>query len=284
MDWDDVPEGAPRGFSVSSWHDLIEKKKSSDSSQVLPQDSKLGPLYQFYSSTGTEPELIQLNSANIISGVAGLLGTMPRGHKLGPSDLILSTISLTDSYALCWTLAALFSNASIALNSVAGPEVDIELATAGVHPTVIVAAPATVHKYYSTASKTGPGAIAKYMQKSTFSSGRMPANRPTIAISTLSKVRALLIALPDSTTNKLPSKTLFELRMLLGARVALALTSPRVAGAVTQTHFLDYRDKGVGTICVGPPVTSVEISFTGSDGDVGGTKPRGKVRFINVTW
>jgi len=54
---------------------------------------------------------------------------------------------------------------------------------------------------------------------------------------------------------------LSDLRIYLGARIVYALTSAKVAGAVTQTGIYDYRvDSGnLKYSHFGVPVTSVEI-------------------------
>ena len=51
-----------------------------------------------------------------------------------------------------------------------------------------------------------------------------------------------------------------------------------MAGAVSQTNILDYRDKGLVSN-VGIPLTSVEIYLTGEEegGALEGERPRGKV-------
>ena len=49
------------------------------------------------------------------------------------------------------------------------------------------------------------------------------------------------------------------LRIFTGARVVYALTAARVAGAVTQTQFFDYRVDDAGKGHFGAPLTSAEI-------------------------
>ena len=56
---------------------------------------------------------------NIIAATSAILNAFPRTHRMSPTDIILPTIPLTESYALSWTLATLFSNATLALTSVA---------------------------------------------------------------------------------------------------------------------------------------------------------------------
>ena len=205
--------------------------------------------------------------------MAGLSTSIARTHKLTPSDTVLPTSSLTDSYTLCWVLAALYHNATVALNSVAGDKVDLTLATAGVHPTIIIASPATIMSYLSTNSSPP---LTRYFATRTLQAGNMPTQRLTPDNATLSNLRVVLISQPATDAPRLLSLMLTDLRILLGARVAYALTAPRVAGALAQTHILDYRDKG-SAVCVGAPLGSVEVHLTGEEEAMASQAPRGKV-------
>jgi hypothetical protein len=219
---------------------------------------------------------------NIISGISALNVTLTRDNKLSPADLLLPTSSLTDSYTLCWTLAALFANASIALNSVAGENVNLAAATASAQPTVIVAAPGTINKYVLDTIKSGggPGPLVRYFNGSSLKAGIMPSARPTMSLSSLSKLRLLLIGQSPTSRTKLSSSTLHELRMILGVKVGYALTTPKVAGAVSQTMVHDYRDHGEA-VNVGPPVGSVEVHVTGDEGELDNSTPKGKVSALS---
>lgn len=207
--------------------------------------------------------------------------TLTRDNKLSPTDVLLPTSSLTDPYTLCWTLAALYANATVALNSVAGENVDLALATASVKPTIIVAAPGTINKYVLDTIKSGggPGALGRYFAGSSLRAGVMPVKRPVVALSSLSKLRLLLIGQSSAQRTRLSSSTLHELRMILGVRVAYALTAPKVAGAVCQTMIQDYRDQGEA-VNMGPPLGSVEVHVTGAEEELGVSMPKGKVSFF----
>jgi hypothetical protein len=161
---------------------------------------------------------------------------------------------------------------------VAGDNVDLALCTAGSKATVIVAAPGTIGKYVkdTTKSGSGPGAIGRYFAGSSLQAGVMPLKRPTVALSSLSKLRLVLIGQPAASRTRLSSSTLHELRLLLGAKVAYGLTVPKVAGAISQTNLHDYRNKGEN-VSVGPPLGSVEVHMTGSEEKLGSPTPEGKV-------
>ena len=220
----------------------------------------------------------------MISGIAGLGSTLVRDQKLTSSDIVLPTSSLTDSYTLCWTLAALYANATVALNSVAGDNVDLGLATAGADPTIVIAAPRTAARYvYDTIkSGSGPSRIGGYFGRKSLKAGIMPITRPTVAISSLSHLRLILIGQQAVLKPKLTSSILHELRLLLGTRVGYAFTTPQVAGAISQTNVNDHRDKGADSTA-GPPLGSVEIYVKGPE-DMSTSTPRGSVRSVFIWW
>ena len=118
--------------------------------------------------------------------------------------------------------------------------------------------------------------IGKYFANQSLQAGVMPSKRPTVALSSLSKVRLLLIGQPASTKARLASSTLHKLRLLLGAKIGYGLTAPKVAGAVSQTNVHDYRDKG-DVVSVGPPLGSVEVHMVGEEDKLGDATPQGRV-------
>lgn len=201
-----------------------------------------------------------------------------RAYKLSPSDILHPTTSITDTYTLCWILAALYSNATVALNSVAGDTVDLLKTTALSKPTIVVASPSTVQAYLKHPETKLPSSVSKYMSKRTLQAGQLPTKTTSTLSSSLAKLRLLLI--PQSTTlpatTRLSSSTLHALRSHLQCRIGYALTTPLVAGAVAQTNILDYRDKG-GRVCVGAPLSSVEVSLSGDESAMDTHTPRGKV-------
>ena len=98
-------------------------------------------------------------------------------------------------------------------------------------------------------------------------------------LQSLANVRAVFVgqdADARAKDDRLSSKALDELRVDLGLKIAYALTSGRVAGAVAQTHLNDYRDKKA-SVCVGPPLGSVEVHLAGEEEAMGTPTPSGKV-------
>jgi len=71
-----------------------------------------------------------------------------------------------------------------------------------------------------------------------------------------------------ASSTQLPSRTLTDLRLFIGARVVYALTSPKVAGALCQSNIYDYRQSD-GASHFGPPLSSLEIKLTSAKGEHG---------------
>jgi hypothetical protein len=215
------------------------------------------------------------------------MSALPRTQRISADDLLLPTSSLMSSYPLCLTFAALYSNASVALNSVAGEDVNFSLAASGVAPTIIVTSSRTILDYHSKAmaSQTGlTASISRFIQKRSLQAGNMPSRNAIAKLAeidtklSLSKLRLLFVAhrVGDRKSPKLQSSALADLRMLLGARIGYALTAPQVAGAVCQTNVFDYRQTE-GFNRFGPPLSSVEVNLTGDEDRVSKQDPRGKV-------
>lgn len=305
MTWSE--EGSPDGFTVCSWHDLVEKNRRSTNSEVLPldKDSQVPPvsifcptsnggfdLVKYTSEVNAEPLIFpctlrntDLCLQNLISGTAALQATLARAYKLSPTDTVLPTTLLTDSYTLCWTFAALYSNATLYLNSVSGEKVDLVSTASQANPTVVIASPATVQGYLSHPSTTLPSGISKYLSTRTLQAGTLPS-KPSSSSSSdpLSHLRVLLVPQSSSSANstdaasaRLSSATLHTLRTHFTARVGYAMTSSAVAGAIAQTNILDYRDKG-GKVCVGAPLSSVEVNLVGEEDIMATRTPKGTVR------
>lgn len=225
----------------------------------------------------------------MIAAVSALGSALPRNQRLSPSDLVLSIDSLSRSYPLCMILNALYSNASIALNSVAGEEVDFALATVGVSPTVIVASSRTMSEYHDDYMQPQAGPVAslgRWVQSRTLDAGNMPSKNifsqlarvgPTAELS-LNDLRLLCIShrIDAPASSQLTSKQLTDLRIFTGARIVYALTGPGIAGAIAQTNVFDYR-RADGPSHFGAPLSSTELTLTGVPEPTAGETPEGKV-------
>jgi len=211
-----------------------------------------------------------------MAGTAALQSSMPRLHKLQPTDSVLPTTGLNTSYALCWSFLTLFTGSTLLVNSVCGPTVNIIAVTKSARqklkPTHVIAdARATSRFLEEMTAAMGSSSIGgKYAAWSTgraISQGYMEVGKsPSYLPVGLSALKTLYIAQPDvlEGAQRVNSSTLASLRLLLNARVSLALTTGRVAGFVAQTNILDYRNKG-HTCCVGTVAASLELHLTGPE-------------------
>lgn len=219
---------------------------------------------------------------NIVSAVASLSSALPRTERLSHLDTVLPTAALTETYPLVMTLAALFSNASVAINSVAGPAVDLAIACSGVIPTVVIASPKSARQLASQLLQPQislPSKVAVWLQRRSFDSGIMPKPNPLTKVAATrqpSFAKLRLICIPYVIGSiELTSDQLADIRIALGARVTYALTAPQVAGAICQTNVFDYRLAAPSDARkFGPPLSSVEIKLIGQ-GDVNEENPEG---------
>ena len=155
------------------------------------------------------------------------------------------------------TLAALFSNASLALTSVSGPKAPYSAAFQGASPTINVAGPETLSTFCklkeSTMSSSLLGRFNQWRKARTLKAGTMP--KPTGLLTDTPR----LIYTYDkagASTVKLDPEELFKLKIYSGARTVYAFTDSQVAGAICQTNMLDYQ---TALADFGPPLSSVEI-------------------------
>lgn len=226
----------------------------------------------------------------MVAAIAALGTSFPHNQRIIPSDIVLSIDSLSRSYPLCQILNALFSNASIALNSVAGENVDFALATFGLSPTVIIASSRTMSDYHDNVMKPHIGMVSsfgRWVQTRTLDSGNMPSRNffsqlarigPTAELS-LDNLRLLCIShrVDADSAVRLTSEQLTDLRVFTDARIVYALTGPGIAGAITQTNAFDYRRLD-GPSHFGPPISSTEVTLTGiSEGTASDIQPEGQV-------
>jgi hypothetical protein len=287
MDWNEVPQGAGGSVNVSTWQDIINDSPV-DAGKVLPplegQKEPRDVTIFWQSKPGQQEEMVRFTSANLVSGIAAQLFAVPTSHRMGPSDLFLPADSLANTHTLVLTLAALFSNASVAFNSVASQADDLTIATRGVSPTVLVATPAALLKTHKEATARADAsvitrALHRLQTRKLAQNGVMPTSKPEG-----SKLRLILTAERAGTdTPRLSSAVLTDLRAFTGARIMYALTAAKVAGAVTQTGFFDYRvfEDEKGGSHFGPPLTSTEVLLK----DMGAWKTtdegsRGEVSFV----
>ena len=266
-------------INVATWQDILHDRPATYGTELPPPDPNVEPkdVITFWQSKPDQmDEMVRFTQANLVSGIAAQLAAIPAAQRLGPSDLFLPADSLTNTHTLVLTMAALFSNASVAFNSVSGTTADLVLATQGIAPTVIVAGPGTLLRTHGESigrMTTGLARLSHWLQsRSLTQEGVMPAAsaisrfgdslRPVIG-TTPGKLRLVFVAeRAGAGTPPLSSAVLSDLRVFLGARVVYALAAAKVAGAVTQTGFYDYRVQKCAPVKpshFGPPLSSTEI-------------------------
>ncbi|KAI0380801.1 hypothetical protein F5Y04DRAFT_256735 [Hypomontagnella monticulosa] len=282
LDWNEVPKGMGGSVNVSTWQDILNDNPVDAGTELPEVDPKAeiqDVIIFWQSKPGDLEEMVRFTQGNLVSAISAQLTAIPQKERLSPADLFLPSASLSSSFPLVLTLAALYSNASVAFNSVAGTKPDLALATAGVAPTVIVATPQTLKKTHDeTINKIGASLLSKLSHwtqtRTLIQDGAMPiasflasyndSLRPKIGTApttTPGKLRLLYVADPAGAgAPRLSEQTLSNLRIFTGARLVYALAAPRVAGAVAQTQIHDYRISGDGTGAhFGPPVSSDEV-------------------------
>jgi acyl-CoA synthetase (AMP-forming)/AMP-acid ligase II len=212
-----------------------------------------------------------------VAATGALISSLPAGHRMTPSDTFLPAEAFTHSYSLVLTLAALFCHATVAINSVAGAGVELELAARNIAPTIVVVTAESAAKLHSNITSSITSSLKKlahYLETRVLTSGRMPTdtfftrlNAPTRAAvgTTPGKLRLVYVSeRAGANTPPLSSNDLSDLRIYTGARVVYALSAAKVAGAVAQTNIYDYR-RGVGPqnkhSHFGVPLSCVEIKL-----------------------
>jgi hypothetical protein len=291
MDWAGVPDSAQSRLKIGVWNDILEDNEATASATLPGNDAveKSSDLVTVWQSTDSavKPTITTFTQSNIVSAVAALITALPLRQRITPSDLLLPADSFSHTYTLAWTLAALFTHASVAINSVAGPSATLAAASRSISPTIIIATAATLSELHTETAATITSPLHKlglFTQSQSLSAGRMPGSTLLLpsksSTSSPGKLRLILTSdRLDADSPPLSSSTLSDLRIFTRARIVYALTASGVFGAVAQTHVFDYRrEEGEGHSRFGAPVSSVEIRVVGSsDQEVGKSEPVGEL-------
>lgn len=277
MDWNEVPEGMGGSVNVATWQEIIDDSPLQAGLELPEDTAEAGPVVVFWQGKpGTLEEMIKFTQKNVVAGVGAILSSLPTKERMGPDDVLLAADSLANMFSLVVTLAGLFSNATVAFNSVAGRSTDLVLATQGISPTILVAAPETLARVHeestSKVSSALQSAALRSQLRTLSDKGAFPSPqsfwgsflapvRPVLGAVTPSKLRLVFVAeRANGGAPALSSRQLAELRVFLGARVVYALTAGGVAGPVAQTWFHDYRILEEGPYShFGPPSVAVEV-------------------------
>ncbi|KAI9892198.1 MAG: hypothetical protein M1814_001657 [Vezdaea aestivalis] len=298
MGWSDVPAHISGAIDISVWQEVIEDRAAAETG-ALPDalnDAQSPTVVSFWSSTSEKPfEMVEFSQGQLVAAVGAQLVSIPRqSARLSPADLFFPADSLSTPYVLVLTLVALYSNASVVFNSVAGRGVDFRLATRKIAPTVVVASAETMKKLHDHGTDLTKGLLTKlsvWSQSRTLSEGTLPGpsflngfgnpfrspNKPGCLRLIYTFERSLS---PDCP--RLSSITLSDLRIFTGARIIYALTASKVAGAVAQTKLYDYRVLLSGKDhCshFGAPLGSLDVKLvdTAAHKSVEGKDPEGEI-------
>lgn len=278
LDWNEVPKGMGGKVNVSTWQDILNDQPQTAGTELPSLDNQAAApdVVMFWiSKPDSVEEMVRFTQGNLVSAVSAQLVAIPTKERFSPADLFLPAAPLSSSYTLILTLVALYSNASVAFNSVAGASPDLALAAQGVAPTVIVTTPETLSKTHAETKGKVTSALASLSHwiqtRSLVQNGVMPIASflasyndslyPRLGTEP-GKLRLVYVAHPanSKSTPLLSELTLSDLRIFTGARVIYALSAAPCAGAVAQTQFHDYRVSGDGKGShFGPPVSSTEI-------------------------
>ncbi|KAK4934184.1 hypothetical protein LTR66_015685, partial [Elasticomyces elasticus] len=155
MDWRGAPPGFEDNVRIRVWHDLVQSAVNTPAElptndQATPGTVTMPLHFSAHKADTAIKPFKPFTQGNLVSAVAALMTSLPPRQRLNSSDLVLPADSLTNSYVLCYTLAALISHSSVAINSVAGPGVDLALASRSISPTVIIASAATMANIHRT--------------------------------------------------------------------------------------------------------------------------------------
>ena len=291
MDWHEVPSGVGGKTEIAVWHEILEEFTAGDlpdekiheagMAQVVftvlaqRENKEHFELVEFEQKVGVFLDSIrapaELILQNIVAAIAAQSSALPSPQRLGPSDVFLSLLPFSNQYALTMLLTALYSNSSIALSSSSGSTVDYTTAFRGrVQPTVILTSPETLTLHLENDAKKSKSKLRSfrdYQASRALAEGRFP----TLA-SALGSPRLIYTMQGTNPASSLSATQLSELRILTGARIILAFTDPRVAGAIAQTHVFDYRiaeltsENGSETSHFGAPLSCLELKFLETGG------------------
>ncbi|KAL9594538.1 MAG: hypothetical protein Q9219_006979 [cf. Caloplaca sp. 3 TL-2023] len=289
MDWNEVPEGVGGKAEIGVWHDIVEERRPSASSNLPAASAENAPnnitvvsknesnrstgfdIVEFTQEVGSEHLYTSVEASliicqNIAAAVAAQISALPRPHRLSPSDLIVSLAPLSSIHPLTVTLAVLYSNGSLALTSVSGDKAPYEAAFRGTFPTIIITSPATIKQACKAFQDLPRGLMQRYSlwrYSTSLAAGIMPK-----VTGTAGKLRLIYVSETSrSLTRPLTFAEVGDMRVMTGARIAYAFTDPKVAGAVAQTNVYDYQvNEGPKEATFGGPLSSVEIKMVDANG------------------
>ena len=206
---------------------------------------------------------------NLTAAISSQLSALPKSytsvqqHNLSPLDTLLPLSPLTTPYVLILTLSGLYASAHIALTTLTSPTVPFSSAflSPTISPTILIVQPPTLLNLHASSQKAS-SPISKFLHNRSLSS----LKEGVLPKSLHQGLRLIYTYSNGPTTPPFTTSTLNDLRVSTGARIVVAHTAPEVAGAVTQTHVLDYGGE-VREAHIGAPLSCVEIKLLAGKGE-----------------
>ena len=247
LDWE-TPEGT-KNHSVT-YHDIVKDEVPETEVEIdvdAPAVVICGP------RTDDSFEVVEFTHRNIIAGVAAQNVFLPKKEQYNPSDVFIPVDTLSDLYARIHTYLALLSGSTVALNSIAGKNAELERVVKNVNPTImVVSAEAIFNTYRSTRGymmEMWHGIIHFFQMRTLTRHGKIPQGnfwtrindyvRPEMG----NRLRLVFVAESggDRDSQPLNSLDLADLKIFFKSKVVYGLKHHKVAGPVTQYNMYDYR-------------------------------------------
>ncbi|KAJ8102629.1 hypothetical protein POJ06DRAFT_245168 [Lipomyces tetrasporus] len=264
LEWkDQLNEKVGSSIGVHTWEDVVSTESPPKTVIELPQEEYNGPaiIVPYTTLLGTV-ESVAFSHGNIVSAVAAQLRAVSHSVSFKSTDTVVPLDSIQGMYTRIMFLAALTAGTSVVFSGTTSEGFDFD-ALRTIVPTVVIASPKSIlHVLNYT-----PGLLINLRLKR--ASGILAAgNLPWPVLNLFPNLRLIYIHDDQpprqakrgedyNNAGSLTSAQLSLLRALLGARVIYALTHPRIAGPICQTHIYDYRNLGPVRV-FGPVVPALE--------------------------
>ncbi|KAK7202634.1 hypothetical protein BZA70DRAFT_285628 [Myxozyma melibiosi] len=249
---------AGRGVGVHTLSEMIGYK-AEEKVDVLDGDAfaRLPAFVATYTTPDGKMQAVEFAHHNIVSAVAAQLRSLPQHEQLRTTDVVAPLDSWHELYNRIMLLTGMAAGAHIVLCGTSGGGAhDLEVVKS-IQPTVLIASANTLLKMCEFAPSFHTGFKLRralgLLAQGSLPSAVIPEyaslrilytheDQPPLLTSAFPRASSTPATLPKETS--LTSTQLTQIRALLGARVIYALTHAQVAGAICQTHLLDYRDLG----------------------------------------
>ncbi|KAK9433836.1 hypothetical protein V1505DRAFT_336242 [Lipomyces doorenjongii] len=266
LEWkDQLDEKVGSSISVRTWEDVVSSVSHPTTVVDVPEGALTGPAITVpYTATNGKVELATFSHRNTVSAVATQLRIVPKSESFKSTDIVIPLDSLQNMYIRIMFLSALTAGATVVFCGTTSEGFDVDDLQA-INPTILVVSSKSLHHVLNYT----PGPLTNLRLKRAqgiLASGNLPW--PVLRLfpklrliythdEQLPRQRETKSSRANDKTGSLTSAQLSLLRALLGARVVYALTNPRIAGPICQTHIYDYRNLGAVRV-FGPVVPALE--------------------------